>query len=834
VAAWALRLQYPTAVLRRKSRSTADRAGWLFHLTGLPVLLIADGVLNTTDVSELLSALSNDNVRAVILHVQRVSQGNNDKLGVYDPMEVSEALVFAQSFGHRTGDHERAALLKCVGDPFRHEYERLRSPFFFGLITYEKRFTHLSTYVANHLQQTAYIERKLLGYLSLISTFSQLALSSSLARRIINLQSNNVKAIECAVGADTARLIVEWDKKVKLIHPLIAEEVLAQLGGGQETWRMGLSDLCIDFAREAIQAAGDYTTELQEIFRSMFFERENWNIEEISGNRDPFSPLLMTIPSDAGRARLLETLTDLCPNDPHFWSHRGRLSAYCESPNYREAEEYVLKAIELSGGRDPLHHHALGMVRRFWMKSKVRDIVVQSVAKKTPVTPESLFEQVKDIINGSLEAFAAARKLDSQDPHGYVTAVQTILFLVEELSKTAGHGFNSLCIESGSVGDWVREQVATAEQLLSRLARERGNDERSSYEITCLTKLAKLYGSYELIKSWEDQLDKTSHPEYMRRAIVSLYLAKRQRRWASMEPKELRRVVKLCEENLRSNPTDVRDLRSWFQAMRRLPEFNYYEAIERLQSWVASGGDALEAFYYQYILDYLRWTGEGDDAEDVIAKNIQKCIELRTGQRGFSYEWLSTKPMWCPIVSGPEIGEWDRQRNFFTDVTRLAFAKGTIESIKPQAGTIRLGRVLRAFFVPPADIREVGHLNDDVHFYLGFSYEGFRAWGVKLGPAPILSDNSLIRESKQPKTPLKIWVGGIPFEFKESDMRALFEPFGRVDSVELPPSFTQTGNNRGFGFVTMRSKADAQIAIQRLHGQRSFFGKRLQVREADR
>ena len=145
--------------------------------------------------------------------------------------------------------------------------------------------------------------------------------------------------------------------------------------------------------------------------------------------------------------------------------------------------------------------------------------------------------------------------------------------IAEELSKTTGEGFESLCKEPGPVGDWLRSQVASAEQMLARLSRIRGYEKESSYEITCLTKLARLYGSFELIKSWEGQLDKTSEPEHMRRAIVSLYLAKRQRRWASMEPKELRRVVKLSEDNLRSDPTDERDLRSWFQAMRRLPEF---------------------------------------------------------------------------------------------------------------------------------------------------------------------------------------------------------------------------------------------------------------------
>jgi hypothetical protein len=232
-----------------------------------------------------------------------------------------------------------------------------------------------------------------------------------------------------------------------------------------------------------------------------------------------------------------------------------------------------------------------------------------------------------------------------------------------------------------------------------------------------------------------------------------------------MEPKELRRITKLSEDNLRSNPTDERDLRSWFQAMRRLPEFNYYEAIERLQAW-AAGGETLDSYYYQYILHFLRWRGEGDDAEEMVLKNVNKCLEHRMGQRGFSYEWLAREPKWCPIISASEAGDWDRQRNFFADGSRLAFATGTIESIKPQSGSIRLGRILRAFFVPPADIREASHLNAEVYFHLGFSYEGFRAWGVKLGPPP-QAEQPGAHAVTQPRTPQKLWVGDCRFISKK-------------------------------------------------------------------
>lgn len=76
------------------------------------------------------------------------------------------------------------------------------------------------------------------------------------------------------------------------------------------------------------------------------------------------------------------------------------------------------------------------------------------------------------------------------------------------------------------------------------------------------------------------------------------------------------------------------------------------------------------------------------------------------------------------------------QRNFFKDTSKLAFVEGTISALKRTAGTIRIGKVTRAFFRPPAHLRESEHLNAKVHFVLGFSYERLHAWLVDLGPAP--------------------------------------------------------------------------------------------------
>jgi len=74
-----------------------------------------------------------------------------------------------------------------------------------------------------------------------------------------------------------------------------------------------------------------------------------------------------------------------------------------------------------------------------------------------------------------------------------------------------------------------------------------------------------------------------------------------------------------------------------------------------------------------------------------------------------------------------------------------------------------------------------------------------------------------------------IYVGNLPFNATEQDVRALFERHGTVEGVKLIND-RETGKPRGFGFVDM-PQADAQTAIQALNGQQ-LGGRPLRVNEA--
>ena len=76
----------------------------------------------------------------------------------------------------------------------------------------------------------------------------------------------------------------------------------------------------------------------------------------------------------------------------------------------------------------------------------------------------------------------------------------------------------------------------------------------------------------------------------------------------------------------------------------------------------------------------------------------------------------------------------------------------------------------------------------------------------------------------------KLYVGNLTYNVNETDLEALFSPFGSVQSAQVIVD-RDTNRSKGFAFVEMGSDAEAQAAIQGLDG-RDHDGRNLTVNEA--
>lgn len=64
---------------------------------------------------------------------------------------------------------------------------------------------------------------------------------------------------------------------------------------------------------------------------------------------------------------------------------------------------------------------------------------------------------------------------------------------------------------------------------------------------------------------------------------------------------------------------------------------------------------------------------------------------------------------------------------------------------------------------------------------------------------------------------MNIFIGGLPFAYKEAELQELFAKYGEVESAKIITD-KFTGRSKGFGFVEMSDNEAAKHAIEALNG----------------
>jgi RNA recognition motif-containing protein len=77
---------------------------------------------------------------------------------------------------------------------------------------------------------------------------------------------------------------------------------------------------------------------------------------------------------------------------------------------------------------------------------------------------------------------------------------------------------------------------------------------------------------------------------------------------------------------------------------------------------------------------------------------------------------------------------------------------------------------------------------------------------------------------------MNIYVGNLSYEVTEEDLKEAFSAFGQVESVKIIKD-NYSDRSKGFGFVEMANKGEAQAAIEGMQGK-EIKGRALNVNEA--
>lgn len=724
---WDFHYEYPCAILRRtEPMETVQRLSSITSLCEKGLLLMVDGSeIAEREIDELSDLLRGQNVPVIVLQVlRRFTEQQNRQRSFYLPGELTsqEAARFVEVFSHWAPS--KRTQLEVVCSPAN---KKLCTPFYFGLETFGEDFLGLDGYVSKRIESLSSVQKKILGFLALSHHYAQKPIPAQAFASLIGITKSKVVRLDSVFPPETVELLIEAEKGVwRTVHNLIAIELLEQMlwtsGSDRRLWKQNLSTWATDFA---IFCRGDDplpSEAMIEVARRTFIYRDNSELlgTEKSASQS-FSQLMEDIPVLEGALGVHQKLVELFPSEAHFWAHLGRFYTV-KMRDYKNGLECIDRALALQDD-DHVLHHVRGMALRYRIYSELENGC--PLGDAVALTKECC------------AAFQRARELKPDNQHGYISEVQLLTRLIDYAGQKVSGGPLAY-IASPAADPYLRDCLEHAEDLLEQVRRHREAEGDSPFEKDCRAKLDSLYGKHDAaLQKWDSLLSRSDvYSPPVRRQIVWTYLARKNRSWDALSEKEIHRIVDLLEENLRQEPNHDRNLRLWVQAIRRTASPPSIDSvIEKVAYWKASAPNSLDAVYYLYVFHALKAIEGSQLSRDTSMRFLEECKGMAKYRRNRtkSLEWLGPGTGLKRLIHQSLLGEWKKDIEFWENPGILARVPGRISKIsEPQSGQIEIQGGLNAFFVPARGNYFRGHSeNQPVSFYLGFSYDGLRAWEVQ-------------------------------------------------------------------------------------------------------
>ena len=725
---WNLHKRYPCfLVFRFLAGETVERISFLSALSNQPLLAIIDsGSLTDREVDALYEQVAARHLSVVMLQVLRAFdfQGSpRDRIYLGAQLSGSESLRFTHFLSREVP--ERAEDLEAV---INSPNVYARTPFYLGLVAFEREFVGIDRYVGDRIDQLTSEYARIIAYLSFSHYYAHQPMPGPIFAELLGTPRNKPVDLRKHLSSAIDLLVKTTENEWRTAHSIIAEtcikHILRTRDGDVETWRYQLGSFAKEFitlCRGDIHTHPTISEECLNIVRRAFVYRDNAELmgTEYSSRRI-FSPLMEHLPSREAKLEVYRHLIEVFPDEAHFWAHLARL-LLIEFKNFDGAEEAIARALALNP-EDHVIHHMCGMIQR----GKVYDLI----QKNSPLL------EVVDAAEIATKNFTEARKWGPEDEHGYISEVQLII-RVFEYSK-AMHGVEPLQVAAlHDSPRWLRESLQLAEHLLAELRQLRIKDKPSHYENSCRAGLDIVYGDFNnALQLWDNLLArKDIYAPPIRRQLVWTYLARRKHDWNAMQPKEIRRIRDLLDDNLQEESGSERDLKLWIKVIRRDSNPPSLEAVIEQVAYWKSVSDSLDSVYYLYVLYALQALGGSSIEVPRMYEYLNQCRDRSRfrRQRTWSFEWLGAGPGITQLVHQDQLGDRNDEIDFWSDTHLLRRVVGVIKRIQgPHAGEIELPGGVSTFFLPGKSEHAKGaDENRRVSCFIGFSYDGLRAWSVK-------------------------------------------------------------------------------------------------------
>lgn len=344
---------------------------------------------------------------------------------------------------------------------------------------HEKIFEYVEHFVKHLLQGIDHesVVTRLISYIALLNTYVQNSyLSQSHCEALLalpihlELLGSNVKehfrrhAFEEAL-TEPARLVLihlrdetTHIQSIRIIHPLVAKEILQQLllkGAAQRPTASSESGLALELLRDNVLfehrfGGGEYGNFL----RALFMRRDRI----IKGDESDsfFSPLIEHVRQHENPEKAMDLLKEAYKRfdkDPLFAQHLARL--YYSEEKFEEAENWAdIAAKKLP--QNPFVLNTKGQVYKRWFYAKL------AVLKKQKKTAENMVDAIKTAIK-AIDCFQDCQRAAIQDPDsmsnsGFFAAVEVGCRLLHLFLSSSVFSDNTECVKYLLTG-YISEEV---------------------------------------------------------------------------------------------------------------------------------------------------------------------------------------------------------------------------------------------------------------------------------------------------------------------------------------------------------------------------------------
>lgn len=712
---WQFCHKFPTLEILQINSALGEGLRQIASLSGLPLLLLADGNFSASELDMLTGTLRMLHISATIIYTTRAydKQSVNGFLGeltLLGELTSKDTRNFLTKYSaHLKGNahynpsevERRLENLKMLS--FNKTMSKLRLPFFYGMFAFEKDFESIDSYLDNVINNIGMNKEylSLLKYVALVTNYaSEIGIPVRAAAKIGGFDEErrqSLRKIMNHIYKNFGSLIINVRDCLRVAHPYLAQCIIDRFC----TNDIEFSELSVEMLNDLVGVAdGLPSSQIEDIAKCLFIDRNENNIEE------KFSPIIIKINNFDCRKHIFETLIQLFPENAHFYHHFGRLLSYHAPEDISTALEYFDKAIELSPSDASCLHGRGNMYVRLIRKELENNYGIEEIYNRFHDLAEYAYN---DFIR-AMELVTSAKSaghLSCKYPALSILELSAIILKALKDALRNSKYTEMFKLPVTPISKWAVEMQKRADAMEIEIANYHSNFFEDQFCVQMRSRLATLKFQTEMLESIINQIP---HDISYKIAYLNSFTDN-----VPPSPLQLQNIIKWGEDIIRSGSAGPGLLWLWFKAsLYGGSDFQRQRSI--IESVFKKSENNIIAAFLLYAIYFAKFMGGDQIAAEPalryksIARDLANTQPERYSSRLFyagNGELSLTKDK-CVLVE--------------------CRVKGEVE--QRQSGTLYLSEDKRfsVFFVPSRWGMNIGQSFDKpLKCILGLSYGGLRA-----------------------------------------------------------------------------------------------------------